>query len=104
MKGYLSMSALALSAMVMFVGCASDASRMHRAANRDEVRRAEFEQCRANGGNNCDAILNEPVNSNTYRTDDYHRGDAVREQEAREAYDRCIARNGSDCDDLLHPR
>jgi hypothetical protein len=102
MKRYLSLSALALSALaVLTSGCASDASRMHRAASRDEARRAEFEHCRANGGSNCDAILNEPVNSNTYRSDTY-RGDAVREQEAREAYDRCVQRGGSDCDDIRH--
>jgi hypothetical protein len=96
MKRYVSMSALALSAlMILTSGCASDASRMHRAASRDDARRAEFEHCRANGGNDCDAILNDPVNSNTYR------GDSVRDQEAREAYDRCISRGGNDCDDLL---
>jgi hypothetical protein len=96
MKRYLKMSALALSALVVLTsGCASDASRMHRAAYRDDARRAEFEHCRANGGNDCDAILNEPVNSNT------HHGDSVREQEARQAYDRCIARGGDHCDDLL---
>jgi hypothetical protein len=68
---------------------------MNVAASRDDSRRSDFEQCRAQGRTDCDVILNAPVNSNTTS------GDAVRDQERRAAYNRCVARGGSDCDDLL---
>ena len=96
MKGLRSVAALTLGALIIVAGgCVSPEQRMHVAASRDESRRAAFEHCRAEGRIDCDAILNEPVNSNTYRRD------SIRDQEARAAYERCIARNGSDCDDLL---
>lgn len=88
---------LALAALVIFAGgCAAPEHRMNVAASRDDTRRSEFEQCRADGRTDCDAILNAPVNS------DSRRGDSVREQERRDAYNRCVDRGGSDCDDLLH--
>lgn len=77
---------------------------MHTAAVRDDNRRADFEQCRAAGRTDCDAILNAPVNSNRPRDDREDRGDAVREHERREAYNRCVDRGGTDCNDLLQPR
>jgi hypothetical protein len=90
-------AALTLTMLAILVGgCATSEHRLDTAANRDDVRRSHFEQCRAEGGNDCDAILNNPVNSNTSR------GDTVREQERRDAYNRCVDRGGSDCDDLLH--
>src|ERR1700733_8355193 len=76
-------------------GCATPEHRMNVAADRDQERRADFEQCRAQGGSNCDAILNAPVDSNTTS------GDAIREHERRAAYDRCVTEGGSDCSALL---
>ena len=96
MNNLRSVTALSLGALIIFAGgCVSPEHRMHVAASRDESRRAAFERCRAEGRIGCDAILNEPVSSNTSRRD------TVRDQEARAAYERCIARNGSNCDDLL---
>ena len=99
MQGYRFRAPVALAALgiLMIGGCAAPEHRMNVAASRDDTRRADFEQCRAQGRTDCDAILNAPVNSNTPP-----RGDSVREQERREAYDRCVARGGNDCDDLLH--
>jgi hypothetical protein len=94
----MSVAALSLATLMSFAsGCAAPEHRMNVAASRDDARRSEFEQCRAQGRTDCDAILNAPVDSNT----PYH-GDSVREQERREAYNRCVERNGTDCDDLLH--
>lgn len=85
--------------LTMFVllagGCATPEHRMNVAATRDQERRADFEQCRAEGRSDCDAILNAPVNSNSAS------GDSVREHERRAAYDRCVAEGGNDCADLL---
>ena len=98
MKGLMSTAALGLTTFIIFAsGCVAPEHRMNVAASRDDARRSEFEQCRAQGRTDCDAILNAPVNSNTPNS-----GDSVREQERREAYNRCVARNGTDCDDLLH--
>jgi hypothetical protein len=92
-----SRAALVLSLLAVFAGgCATPEHRMDRAANRDDSRRAQFEQCRDQGRTDCDAILNAPVSS------DGTRSNAVREQERRIAYNRCVDRGGSDCDDLLH--
>jgi hypothetical protein len=92
-----SKTTLTLATLAIFVaGCATSEHRMNVAAGRDDARRTDFEQCRAQGRSDCDAILNAPVNSNTGR------GDSVREQERRDAYNRCVDRGGSDCDDLLH--
>jgi hypothetical protein len=89
--------ALVLTALTIFAGgCATSEHRMNSAANRDDNRRTNFERCRDEGRTDCDAILNAPVSSNTYR------GDTVREQERRDAYNRCRNRGGTDCDDLLH--
>jgi len=89
--------ALALTALtILAAGCASSEYRMNSAANRDDSRRTNFERCRDEGRTDCDAILNAPVSSNTYR------GDTVRDQERRDAYNRCVNRGGTDCDDLLH--
>jgi hypothetical protein len=97
MSGFLSRAALTLSAMSILVGgCATSEHRMDTAANRDDSRRTDFEHCRDAGRSDCDAILNAPVNSNTYRSD------SVREQERRQAYNRCVDRGGTGCDDLLH--
>lgn len=96
MKGFKTRSALVLAALAIVMGgCAAPEHRMNVAASRDDARRTEFENCRAEGRTNCDAILNAPVNSNTPH------GASVREQERRDAYNRCVARNGTDCDDLL---
>jgi PBP1b-binding outer membrane lipoprotein LpoB len=97
MTAFGSKMSLTLATLAIFVGgCATAEHRMNTAANRDDARRTNFEQCRAEGRSDCDAILNAPVNSNTSR------GDSVREQERRDAYNRCVARSGTDCDDLLH--
>jgi hypothetical protein len=97
MKGFRSMAALALAALVVTAGgCVTSEHRMDTAASRDDTRRSEFEHCRAEGRTDCDAILNAPVNSNTPD------GDSVRRQERRAAYDRCVERGGTDCDDILH--
>jgi PBP1b-binding outer membrane lipoprotein LpoB len=97
MTAFGSKTALALATLAIFVGgCATSEHRMDTAANRDDARRTNFEQCRADGRSDCDTILNAPVNSNTSR------GDSVREQERRDAYNRCVNRGGTDCDDLLH--
>ena len=96
-----SVTALGLLALVTLAGGCTVENRMDRASDRDEVRRSEFEHCRAEGRTDCDAILNRPVDSHGERAE---RGERVRDQESREAYDRCIARGGTDCDDLLHPR
>jgi|SRR5215470_4053475 len=97
MQSFKSSAVLTLAALTILVGgCVVPEQRMNVAASRDDARRSEFEHCRAEGRTDCDAILNEPVNSNSTR------GDSVREQERRDAYDRCVARGGSDCDDLLH--
>ena len=97
MKGFRSMAALTLAALVVCVGgCVTSEHRMDTAASHDDTRRAEFEHCRAEGRTDCDAILNAPVNSNTPD------GDSVRHQERRAAYDRCVERGGTDCDDILH--
>jgi hypothetical protein len=96
MNGFRSSAALTLMAVAILVGGCASQQRMDTAANRDNVRRSDFEHCRAEGRSDCDTILNAPVNSNT------HRGDTVREQERRVAYDRCVDRGGTDCDDLLH--
>ena len=97
MKAY---TALATSAGIAFLllgtGCVTPESRMNAAESRDDTRRAEFEHCRDQGRSDCDAILNQPVNSTGSRRD------SVREQERREAYNRCVDRGGNDCDDLLH--
>jgi hypothetical protein len=94
MKGFTSVAASTLTALVIFAaGCASPEHRMNVAESRDDSRRAEFEHCRDQGRSDCDAILNEPVNSNTPYS--------VRERERRAAYNRCVARGGTDCDDLL---
>ena len=90
-RGFLVLTAF----MMLLGGCTSPEHRQAVAAHRDDTRRADFEQCRAEGRDNCDAILNAPV-SNTPNPD------TVREQERRNAYDRCVARSGNDCDDLLH--
>ena len=96
MKGLASTKAIAVAALVMLAaGCASPEHRMNVAANRDDVRRSEFEHCRNQGRTDCDAILNAPVDSSAPR------GDSVRDQERREAYDRCVDRGGTDCSDLL---
>ena len=77
-------------------GCATTPEhRMNVAASHDEDRRASFERCRAEGRQDCDAILNAPVDSSTTS------GDSVRERERRAAYDRCMAEGGRDCADLL---
>ena len=97
MNGFRSKAALTLTTLAILVGgCATSEYRMDSAANRDDVRRSDFEHCRAEGRSDCDAILNAPVNSNT------HRSDTVREQERRDAYNRCVNRGGTDCNDLLH--
>jgi hypothetical protein len=97
MNGIRSKAALALATLAIAIGgCATSEQRMDTAANRDDVRRSEFEHCRDQGRSDCDAILNAPVNSNT------NRGDTVREQERRDAYNRCVDRGGTGCDDLLH--
>lgn len=102
MKKYSPCAALGLAALMILVGgCDTTEHRMHTAAVRDDTRRADFEQCRAAGHTDCDAILNAPVNSNRPRED---RGDSVREHERREAYNRCVDRGGTDCSDLLQPR
>jgi len=95
MKRTISKAAFTLVAAVLMAGCASPEHRMNVAASQDETRRSQFEQCRAQGRTDCDAILNAPVNSTPPP-------DSVRDQEARQAYDRCVARGGTDCDDLLH--
>ena len=97
MNGLRSKTALTLTVLAILVGgCATSTQRMDTAANRDDVRRSEFEHCRDQGRSDCDTILNAPVNSNT------NRGNTVREQERRVAYDRCVNRGGTGCDDLLH--
>lgn len=78
-------------------GCYAPEHREHVAAARDDDRRAAFDQCRADGRTDCDAILNAPVNSTPARDS----GDTVRERERHAAYDRCINEGGHDCDDLL---
>jgi hypothetical protein len=89
--------ALTVAAFAIFAGgCATSENRMDAAADRDDSRRTNFEHCRSEGRSDCDAILNAPVNSGSYR------GDSVREQERRDAYNRCVDRGGRDCDDLLH--
>ncbi len=101
MKRLAPFTALGLTAFALFVGgCSTPEHRMNVAASRDENRRADFEQCRAAGRADCDAILNAPVNSNTDTRDSH--GDAVRERERRTAYDRCVADGGRDCSDLLN--
>jgi hypothetical protein len=96
MKGFTSVTASTLAALVIFAaGCASPEHRMNVAESRDDTRRAEFEHCRDQGRSDCDVILNEPVNSNTPA------GNSVRERERRAAYNRCVDRGGTDCDDLL---
>ncbi len=90
-------AACALAAVGIFAGgCTAPEHRMNVAAGRDDARRSEFEHCRAEGRSDCDAILNEPVNSNAPGSD------SVRDQERRAAYNRCVDRGGTDCDDLLH--
>jgi hypothetical protein len=97
MSRYRNGPALFLAALAIFAGgCATSEYRMNSAANRDDSRRTNFERCRDEGRSDCDAILNAPVSSNTYR------GDAVRERERRDAYNRCVNHGGTDCDDLLH--
>jgi hypothetical protein len=98
MKGFTLIAASTLATLMIVGGggCASPEHRMNVAASRDDTRRSEFEHCRAAGRDDCDAILNAPVDSST------RGGNSVREQERREAYNRCIDRGGSDCDDLLH--
>ena len=96
MKRFASFAAYGLTTFVLLAGgCATPEHRMNVAADRDQERRADFEQCRAQGGSNCDAILNAPVDSNTTS------GDAIREHERRAAYDRCVTEGGSDCSALL---
>lgn len=96
MKNFRPNTFLILAASMMLLGgCTSPEHRQAVAAQRDDTRRDNFEQCRAEGRANCDAILNAPVTSTP-------NPDTVREQERRNAYDRCVERGGSDCDDLLH--
>jgi hypothetical protein len=96
MKRLLHVTASGLIACAIFCGgCATPEHRDAVAASHDEARRADFERCRAAGRTDCDTILNEPVDSSSYR------GDSVRERERRAAYDRCVAEAGHDCDDLL---
>lgn len=96
MKRFASVAVYSLTAFVLLAGgCATPEHRMNVAASKDEDRRANFEQCRAQGRSDCDSILNAPVNSNTTN------GDAVRERERRAAYDRCVEKGGNNCADLL---
>jgi len=95
-KGNTSSAVLAVTALIgLLGGCVeSDHQRMATAESRDHERRAQFEQCRAQGRTDCDTILNAPVNREAS-------DDSVREHERRAAYERCMAAGGHDCDDLL---
>ena len=102
MKQVATFAALGVLAFgVLAGGCYSPEARQHVAASRDEDRRAQFDRCRADGGTDCDAILNAPVNSTPPSASSPSSGDAVREHERRVAYDRCVNEGGHDCDDLL---
>jgi hypothetical protein len=97
MSAFGSKTAPIFAALAIFLGgCVTSEHRMDAAADRDDARRTNFEHCRAEGRRDCDAVLNDPVNSNTSR------GDSVREQERRDAYNRCVDKGGADCGDLLH--
>ena len=89
-------AAVGVAFLLLATGCVTPEHRMNVAESRDDTRRAEFEHCRDQGGANCDAILNQPVNSTGTQRD------SVREQERRQAYNRCVERGGSNCGDLLH--
>jgi len=96
MYGFTSKAALTLTMVTLLLGgCEVPEHRMNVAASQDDIRRSDFEHCRAEGRTDCDAILNAPVNSDTRDRD------TVRDQERRAAYDRCVERGGHDCDDLL---
>jgi len=95
---YVATSAIAAFVVMTSSGCySSPEHRMNVAANRDDSRRTQFENCRAQGRSDCDAILNAPVDS----TPPAGSGASVREQERRAAYNRCVDRGGTDCDDIL---
>jgi hypothetical protein len=88
-------AAAGLTAFVLLSsGCSTPQQRMDTAASRDAQRRAHFERCRNEGRTDCDAILNEPVDST-------QSADSIKERERRASYNRCVAEGGNDCEDLL---